>query len=211
MIAVMSSKWVADSLYPDGIYVAWISLHDYPFLPTTEFRDKGDTAADHMRPVTDLKVIDGRRISLRELEHYANNNHDIHGFPVVVDGLLLGYAARDSIQNAIGPSLTASAADGITLDSAVTHCTFIPNGNDRDTLDLSTCLTSTCMRLRQGTPLEIVVRLFQSLNLSFVLFTSMGRLTGMMSRHDVTRLFNTKFEYTGALVDDELARYRDGL
>lgn len=26
MIAVMTSKWVADSLYPDGIYMAWISL-----------------------------------------------------------------------------------------------------------------------------------------------------------------------------------------
>lgn len=84
------------------------------------------------------------------------------------------------------------------------------------------------MRLRQETPLEIVVRLFQSLNLPFLLFTSMGTLTGMMSRvsiarfsagllnlilsqHDVTRLINTKFEYTGALVDDELARYREGL
>lgn len=86
MIAVMSSKWVADSLYPDGIYMAWISLvrikvsfasglrfltrlnkHDYPFLPMTEFRDKGDTAADHMRPIADIKVIDGRSSTLQEL------------------------------------------------------------------------------------------------------------------------------------------------
>lgn len=33
----------------------------------TEFRDKGDAAADHMRPVADLKVIDGRRSTLQEL------------------------------------------------------------------------------------------------------------------------------------------------
>lgn len=35
MIAVMSSKWIADSLYPEGIYNAWISLVniDDPHLP----------------------------------------------------------------------------------------------------------------------------------------------------------------------------------
>lgn len=41
------------------------------------------------------------------------------------------------------------------------------------------------MRLRQETPLEIVVRMFQSLNLPFILFTSMGTLTGMMTRVSV--------------------------
>lgn len=125
-------------------------------------------------------------------------NFDVHGFPVIVDGLLLGYADRDAIQNAIGnricfivprsrvhsakltdPILSNTAAD---VNRTTTHCTFVPDADDREILDLSTCLTSTCMRLRQETPLEIVVRLFQSLNISFVLFTSMGTLTGMMSR-----------------------------
>jgi chloride channel 3/4/5 len=128
-------------------------------------------------------------------------NFDVHGFPVIVDGLLLGYANRDAIQNAIGdrigftvprsrvhlvnltdPILSNTTADGMTVNRATTHCTFVPNADDTETLDLSACLTSTCMRLRQETPLEIVVRLFQSLNISFVLFTSMGTLTGMMSR-----------------------------
>jgi len=176
----------------------------------TEFRDKGDTAADHMRPVAELNVIDGRCTTLQELEYYVRN-FDVHGFPVIVDGLLLGYATRDALQTAIGPILSNATADGMTGDRVTTLCTFVPNVGDRETLDVSACLTSTCMRLRQETPLEIVVRLFQSLNISFVLFTSMGTLTGMMSRYDVTRLFNTKFEHTGALADDELARYRGGL
>lgn len=128
-------------------------------------------------------------------------NFDVHGFPVIVDGLLLGYATRDAIQTAIGnricfivprsrvypaiptgPILSNAAADGMTGDRVTTHCTFVSHADDGETLDLSACLTSTCMRLRQETPLEIVVRLFQSLNISFVLFTSMGTLTGMMSR-----------------------------
>jgi hypothetical protein len=38
------------------------------------------------------------------------------------------------------------------------------------------------MRLRQETPLEVVVRIFQSLNIPYVLFTSHGKLAGIMTR-----------------------------
>jgi len=35
------------------------------------------------------------------IEYYVRN-FDVHGFPVIVDGLLLGYATRDALQTAIG-------------------------------------------------------------------------------------------------------------
>ena len=38
------------------------------------------------------------------------------------------------------------------------------------------------MRMRKDTPLEVVVRTFQSLNIPFVLFTSLGKLAGIMTR-----------------------------
>lgn len=90
-------------------------------MPMSDFRDKGDRAEDHMIPVSELKVIDGKSSSLRELGpsqfdsseyfarlkqtivEYAVVNFDVDGFPVVVDGLLLGYAPKDAITNAIGP------------------------------------------------------------------------------------------------------------
>ena len=67
MIAVMASKWVGDFLSVEGIYLAWIGLHDYPFLPNSEFRDKGETASEMMIPVTELVTIDGRQSTLRVL------------------------------------------------------------------------------------------------------------------------------------------------
>ncbi len=70
MVAVMVSKWVADSISPDGIYIAWIKLRDYPFLPNSEFRDQGETAEDLMTRTRDLAVIDGRETTLAELGLY---------------------------------------------------------------------------------------------------------------------------------------------
>ncbi|KAF8308326.1 hypothetical protein DL93DRAFT_2171178 [Clavulina sp. PMI_390] len=212
MIAVMSSKWVAESMYPEGIYAAWISLHDYPFMPASDYRDKGDRAEDHMTPLSEIKVIDGKSSTLRQLDYLVSQN-EVHGFPVTVDGLLLGYATREAIRNAIDPILSNTTVDGRRVDGDITLCTFVPSGSrtHQETIDLSNCLSNNSMRLRQETPLEVVVRMFQSLNLPFVLFTSMGTLTGMMTRRDVTRLFTANIEYRGALVDEELARYRDRL
>lgn len=67
MIAVMASKWVGDALGKEGIYTAWIALHDYPFLPASEFRDNGESAEGYMVPTKDLVTIDARRTSLRVL------------------------------------------------------------------------------------------------------------------------------------------------
>jgi len=57
MISVMISKWVADALFPDGIYASWIALRRYPWLAPIEFRDNGEIAADAMTPVNNLIVL----------------------------------------------------------------------------------------------------------------------------------------------------------
>lgn len=67
MIAVMVAKWVGDSLNPEGIYIAWIGLHDYPFMPNSEFHDQGEVAQDVMVPISDLVTINGKSITLRVL------------------------------------------------------------------------------------------------------------------------------------------------
>jgi len=205
MIAVMASKWVGDSLSVGGIYVAWIGLHDYPFLPNSEFRDKGETAADLMRPVMELVTINGRKTTLGVLEsHVRASIHE--GFPVIVDDMLLGYITRESLTRAIEPLLTGPMLDGETVDGDSVVCTFLPKQTNG--IDLSSSLERTSMRLRQETPLEVVVRVFQSLNIPYVLFTSHGKLAGIMTRRDVMRLMNTGFEFIGALDDPELERSR---
>lgn len=119
MIAVMVSKWVADSISPDGIYIAWIKMHDYPFLPNSEFRDRGETAEDLMTPIRELAVIDGRKTTLAELGLYVPgsrfkskftiifeaqcmNRTDQGGFPVTDQGYPLGYVTRDNLLKEIG-------------------------------------------------------------------------------------------------------------
>jgi chloride channel 3/4/5 len=57
MISVMVSKWVGDALGKEGIYTAWIALHKYPWLPTAEYRDHGETASSLMIPFERLSVV----------------------------------------------------------------------------------------------------------------------------------------------------------
>ena len=57
MISVMVSKWVGDAWGKEGIYSRWIALRNYPWLSTSEFRDKGETADSFMVPYDKLVVI----------------------------------------------------------------------------------------------------------------------------------------------------------
>jgi chloride channel 3/4/5 len=58
MVCVMTSKWVGDALGKDGIYAVWIALRQYPWLPSVDYRDDGQTGANLMRSVESLVVIE---------------------------------------------------------------------------------------------------------------------------------------------------------
>jgi hypothetical protein len=136
MISVMVSKWVADALGPDGIYASWIALRRYPWLAPFEFRDNGEIAADAMTPVNSLIVLhDGS--PLGELGQYRAligcsrtkgltglltgrilATWEYHGFPVVQNGILLGYVAREKLKSFIGlhhmPFVLSPISSGLT-------------------------------------------------------------------------------------------------
>ena len=57
MISVVVSKWVGDALGKEGIYSVWIAMRSYPWLPPTEYRDNGQTAASIMKSADSLVVI----------------------------------------------------------------------------------------------------------------------------------------------------------
>lgn len=68
MISVLVSKWVADAVGgKEGIYTVWIALRRYPWLPSEEYRDKGETAAELMTPVERLVLVDNRTCTLASL------------------------------------------------------------------------------------------------------------------------------------------------
>ncbi|KDQ18892.1 hypothetical protein BOTBODRAFT_478226 [Botryobasidium botryosum FD-172 SS1] len=205
MISVMASKWVGDAINKEGIYTAWISLHGYSFLPNIEFRDDEGKGDHYIVPASQIITVNGRSSTLIELDTLLNcNNHD--GFPVVDGDMLLGYVTRDRLREALDPLMQNSSEEELQS----TRCTFLPRpSSDFVGPNLCNTMERAPMQLRQETPMDIIVPLFQKLNLRYVLFTAQGRLTGMMSKRDVVTLMNAGFKDAGALCDRAGAEHPD--
>jgi len=191
MISVMVSKWVADALGPDGIYASWIALRRYPWLAPFEFRDNGEIAADAMTPVNSLIVLhDGS--PLGELERILAT-WEYHGFPVVQNGILLGYVAREKLKSLIEPLLSETGG-------TERGCSF-RGPHEGDSADLSPLLEDG-MQLRKDVPLELVVNMFRKLNLRYIMFSQAGQLTGMITKTDIVALSTAHFTHRGVLAEE---------
>ena len=106
MISVVVSKWVADALGKDGIYTVWIAMRRYPWLPPGEYRDKGQTAAQIMKPTAELVVIRdaaGEGGTVGELLAFVKQ-YQFHGFPVVAgdEEMLVGFVVREKLRAYLG-------------------------------------------------------------------------------------------------------------
>jgi len=191
MISVMVSKWVADALGPDGIYASWIALRRYPWLAPFEYRDKGEIAADAMTPVNNLVVLlEGS--PLGELRRLLDT-WEYHGFPVVENGTLLGYVAREKLGSFIDPLLSESGG--------AARMGRFRGPQDGDSADLSPLLEDT-MQLRKEVPLELVVNMLRKMNLRHITFTQAGTLTGMITKTDIVALSTANFPHRGVLAEE---------
>ncbi|KAI9433521.1 chloride channel [Lactarius indigo] len=101
-----------------------------------------------------------------------------HGFPVVRDGILLGYVAREMLKGFIEPLLSESGA-----------ATRIGSFTD-------------AMQLRKEVSLELVVNMFRKLNLRHIMFAQAGKLTGMITKTDIVALSTAHFVHRGALAEE---------
>ncbi|KAI0372598.1 hypothetical protein BV20DRAFT_33678 [Pilatotrama ljubarskyi] len=199
MISVMVSKWVADAFGKDGIYSVWIAMRQYPWIPAREFRDQGQTAAHVMKPASNLLVIrdDGQGCTIKELDELVRR-HTYHGFPVIHGDQLLGFVLKDKLRACI-ETLLAEGSEGDR------RCTLLPAGrvstDDSSMLDLSPLLEEAVLQLRKDVPLELVVNMFQKLNLRHILFSQGGRLTGMITKTDIVWLLTAQAPHAGALAE----------
>jgi chloride channel 3/4/5 len=66
----MTSKWVGDAFGKDGIYSVWIAMRRYPWLPPTDYKDKGEFGLDLMKPFEELVVIEDGKYTLLELGEF---------------------------------------------------------------------------------------------------------------------------------------------
>uniref|UniRef100_A0A8H8CIA3 Chloride channel protein n=1 Tax=Psilocybe cubensis TaxID=181762 RepID=A0A8H8CIA3_PSICU len=197
MICVMTSKWVGDALGKDGIYSAWIAMRRYPWLPPVDYRDKGETGASLMKPLEEIIVIEDAVTTVGELKEILARYH-YHGFPIADShGGFVGYATR---QELIG------ALDRLQLDETEAErqkkCTFSKNRlrvPAEERADLSEALEDSVIQLRKEVPQELVVNMFQKLNLRQILFTHAGKLTGLVTKRDVVNLLTSHFPHAAAL------------
>ncbi|KAJ7173729.1 Cl-channel protein [Mycena filopes] len=194
MISVMASKWVGDAFGKDGgIYAVWIAMRGYPWLPPVNFEDKGDTGAHLMRAVERLVVIEDARNTVADLDTMLKH-HDFHGFPVLHGQDFLGFVTRDKLRLAIAPLLLEESESS-------KRCIFSqhPSPDGVEQVDLSHLLEEAVLQLRQEVPKELVVSMFQKLNLRQIIFTTGGKLTGMVTKSDVVALLTSHFPHTASL------------
>ncbi|XP_021378245.1 H(+)/Cl(-) exchange transporter 3-like isoform X8 [Mizuhopecten yessoensis] len=199
MAAVLTSKWVGDSLGREGIYDAHIHLNGYPYLDSKEEFTHTTIAADVMRPRywrygiavrndPPLCVITQDTMTLEELESTLKTS-DHNGFPVVVSResqYLVGFVLRRDVNLAIENS--RKNQEGIVSSSIVYFSSHVPsNLNDPAPLKLRKILDLAPVTITDQTPMETVVEMFRKLGLRQTLVTHNGRLLGIITKKDVLR------------------------
>jgi chloride channel 3/4/5 len=197
MICVMTSKWVGDYMGKDGIYSVWIAMRRYPWLPPVDYRDRGETGANIMKPLSQVVVIEDGVTTVAELTAILAR-YQYHGFPIIdKHGEFVGYATRQEL---------ISVLDLLQLDDSDADqrkiCTFSQNRlrvPAEERIDLSSALEDSIIQLRKEVPQELVVNMFQKLNLRQILFTHAGKLTGLVTKRDVVDLLTSHFPHAAAL------------
>ena len=102
MICVMTSKWVGDYMGKDGIYSVWIAMRRYPWLPPVDYRDRGETGANIMKPLSQVIVIEDGVTTVAELTALLAK-YQYHGFPIIdKHGEFVGYATRQELTSVLG-------------------------------------------------------------------------------------------------------------
>ncbi|KIY66841.1 Cl-channel protein [Cylindrobasidium torrendii FP15055 ss-10] len=196
MISVVTAKWVGDAVGEQGIYAAWIAMRAYPWLPGVEHRDGDErqTGEGMMRRVESLTVVEDGACTPRDIDSMLSRC-GYSGFPVVSEGELMGYVTRDGLRNAI---------DNIPVEQQNRTCIFAPrftapDESEGERIDMSGVLDRTVLHLKKEVPQELVVSMFQKMSLRHILFTSGGKLEGMVTKTDVAALMTSHFPYAGAL------------
>ncbi|KAI5830328.1 hypothetical protein K523DRAFT_372229 [Schizophyllum commune Tattone D] len=195
MVAVMTAKMVGDALGSDGIYPIWIALRRYPWLPPVDYKDKGATGASFMRSAEDVVCLEDGERTIGELERLASEK-SFNGFPVLAKGRLVGYVERERLLSAL------RRLEGDTSRKALFSNPKRDAEEMENAVDLTALLEPSMLFLRQDTPQEVVISMFQKLNLRRILFTRAGGLfAGLVTKSDIVALLNRHFPHAAALAE----------
>ena len=115
----------------------------------------------------------GATSTLGELDGLVTS-HGYYGFPVVDNGMLIGYVTREQLRSAIGGllHLWTLIVDLCTVgplleetqnDGSSGRCTFIHRPEGFAGVDLSEIVDTSPMQMRKEMPLELVTSTFQKM------------------------------------------------
>jgi chloride channel 3/4/5 len=102
-------------------------------------------------------------------------SHGYYGFPVVDNGMLIGYVTREQLRNAIGrihsslrvyPSsahFTGPLLEETQNDGTSGRCTLVHHPEGFAGVDLSDIVDTSPMQMRKEMPLELVTSTFQKM------------------------------------------------
>jgi chloride channel 3/4/5 len=201
MLAVMTAKWVGDSLGGEGIYDEHILLNEYPYLSATGTYRFAAFASTVMRADNIACIVCPTPMynTIGSLRAFVQRNL-YSGFPILasdgdaahdqadshssgLDRLLLGYISRFDLETALRSAEAKGMADS-------TPCVF----RKRDALampahiefiDLKSHLDVAPIHVQPTMPLNVLFSMFKALGLRYVLVVSKGHLRGVITKKDV--------------------------
>ncbi|KLO19071.1 Cl-channel protein [Schizopora paradoxa] len=211
MISVMVAKWVGDAFGKEGIYPSWIALRNYPWIPSNEYRDGGETASSILVPFKNLVTLEAEGLTIPQLKQLLKS-HDYHGYPVVTrEKELIGYVTRASIKTIICQCnplsiifcfpLNASVPAAYSSQDSERVYGFVRRneGPSNNSTNLDQYLEEAAIQLKREVPLELVVNTFQKMNIRYIFFTRHGRLEGLVTKTDIVRLLRSHIPNAGDL------------
>ncbi|XP_067946446.1 H(+)/Cl(-) exchange transporter 4-like [Watersipora subatra] len=193
MAAIMTSKWVADSIVSEGIYDAHITLNQYPFLDNKEEFTYTSIAADCMVPQRHdppLAVLTQDGMTLTDLDEFLEES-SAKGFPVVISResqYLVGFIERRDLTTAIS---NAKARKSVRENSKVYFTPQYPANihasGQPPPFKLRRIVDLAPITITDQTPMETVFEMFRKLGLRYTLVTHNGRLLGIITKKDILR------------------------
>lgn len=189
MITVLMSKWVGDGLGGEGIYDELILLNELPFLDN-KANYKFDAMARTIMRSTNIVSLPATGNTLGSIRAFVQSNL-YSGFPVLNPGnIFVGYISRFELLRVIqeNPSLpddTACLFRKAELQAA--------RDAQQHFIDLKEKLDVSPIQVRPSTPLRLILNMFRSLGLRYIIVLKMGELRGIITKKDLLQHIAIKF------------------
>lgn len=200
MIAILTAKWVADSIQPQGIYDLIILLNDHPYLDARENHSFGCSVLLHLLPDDALSasnIIDvtlSPYITASELRskvsHTLAEGYEDGGYPIVKNDVLVGYVALSELSLALDLLSHLDSDQDILIDpegesAHYSAGSFLDESSEADlshNTDFRSMIDRAPLAVQKEAHLELATEMFTKLGLRYLAVLDGGRFMGVIHK-----------------------------